>query len=123
MSVQKKILEEMDERQNMVERADGSKYPMGKIDVCVAKAIVRKNMRDYWIPVHDMLPEHAYDPSELHEKRFLITTPSGEEKVVRRLRCAHGVYIWFDGYDSVKVIAWRYIVPYNPERSDNHDGE
>lgn len=118
MSVQKKILEEMDKRQNMVERADGSKYPMGKIDVCVAKAIVRKNMRDYWIPIRDMLPEDVYTSSELHEKWFLITNPCGEEKLVQRMRCVPAGYVWHDGYDTHRAVAWGYIEPYKPKRRE-----
>lgn len=118
MSVQKKILEEIDERQWMEKLADGSEYPLGKIDVCVAKSIVRKNMRDYWIPIRDMLPEDVYTSSELDKKWFLITTPCGEGKLVKRMRCVPAGYVWHDGYDTHRAIAWRYVEPYNPERSE-----
>ena len=73
---------------------------------------------DGWIPVDKELPEDLYTPSEMYEKWFLITTPFGEEKVVQRTRCVPTGYVWFDGYDSVRVSAWRYIKPYRPERSD-----
>ena len=88
-----------------------------------AEDMIRKHMNDGWIPVDDKMPEDVYTPSELYEKRFLITTPFGEEKVVQRARCVPTGYIWFDEYDSVRVSAWRYIEPYRPERSDNNDGE
>ena len=88
-----------------------------------AKEIIRKHMNDGWIPVEERLPEDLYTPSELYERWFLITTPFGEEKVVQRTSCVPTGYVWFDGYDSVRVSAWRYIEPYRPERSDNNDGE
>ena len=85
--------------------------------------IISKHTNDGWILVEERLPEDLYTPSELYEKWFLITTPFGEEKVVQRTRCVPTGYIWFDGYDSVRVSAWRYIEPYRPERSNNHDRE
>lgn len=88
------------------------------ISVGWVKDIIRKHMNDGWIPVKRGLPEDVYTPSELYEKWFLITTPSGEEKVVKRTRCVPTGYVWFDGYDSVRVSAWRYIEPYHPERSE-----
>lgn len=83
-----------------------------------ANNIIRRHMNDGWIPMEERLPEDLYTSSELYEKWFLITTPFGEEKVVQRTRCVPTGYVWFDGYDSVRVSAWRYIEPYRPERSE-----
>ena len=72
---------------------------------------------DGWIPVEERLPEDVYTSSELHEKWFLITNPCSEEKLVQRMRCVPSGYVWHDGYDTHRAVAWRYIEPYKPERS------
>lgn len=114
-----KILEEID---GMIESYKENPR-LEIVDICYglnqAKRIIRKHMNDGWISVDKKLPEDLYTPSELYEKWFLITTPFGEEKVVQRTRCVPTGYVWFDGYDSVRVIAWTYIEPYRLERSIN----
>lgn len=109
-----KILEEI-ERVGNIQFASYTKPLIAVEDVI---KIIRKHMSDGWISVDERLPEDVYTPSELYEKWFLVTTPFGEEKVVQRARCVPTGYVWFDGYDSQRVIAWRYIDPYRPERSE-----
>ena len=70
-----------------------------------------------WTSVDERLPEDVYTSSELHEKCFLITNSCGEEKLVQRMRCVPAGYVWHDGYDTHRAVAWRYIEPYKPERS------
>lgn len=112
----KKILEEID---GMIERYKENPR-LEIVDICYglnqAKRIIRKHMNDGWIQVKDHMPEDVYTPSELHENEFLITTPWGTEKVVKRMKCVPSGYIWFDGYDGQSAVAWRYVEPYRPER-------
>lgn len=127
-----KILKEVEKLKKMYKESSLSLIDKGnlpceydKSDIESAKmqaiseaiTIMRKHMNDGWISVDKKLPEDLYTPSELYEKWFLITTPFGEEKVVQRTRCVPTGYVWFDGYDSVRVIAWTYIEPYRLERS------
>lgn len=114
-----KILEEIEEatRQEDAPIYCGDMEVDGYVRTSVVKEIIRKHMNDGWILVEERLPEDVYTPSELYEKQFLVTTPFGEERVVQRARCVPTGYVWFDGYDSVRVSVWRYIEPYRPERS------
>lgn len=164
MGVIEKILEEIDEKIEHVQKAfiNNENMPgclLYKKTMEEAKDIIRKHMNDAeypyitekdvesvptaskeflaecrevaekygkndgWTSVDERLPEDVYTSSELHEKWFLITNSCGEEKLVQRMRCVPSGYVWHDGYDTHRAVAWRYIEPYKPERSDNHDGE
>ena len=84
----------------------------------MAEDIIRKHMNDGWIPMEERLPEDLYTSSELYEKWFLITTPCGEEKLVQRMKCVPSGYVWHDGYDTHRAVAWGYIEPYKPKRRE-----
>ena len=111
-----KILEEMREASVFAKNYDGSVAEC--VTIGAAERILRKHTKnDGWIPVEERLPEDVYTSSELHEKWFLITNPRSEEKLVQRMRCVPSGYVWHDGYDTHRAVAWRYIEPYKPERS------
>lgn len=111
-----KILEEMREASVFAKNYDGSVAEC--VTIGAAERILRKHTKnDGWIPVGERLPEDVYTSSELHEKWFLITNPRSEEKLVQRMRCVPSGYVWHDGYDTHRAVAWRYIEPYKPERS------
>lgn len=99
--------------------------PASKEFLAECRAVAKKyGKNDGWTSVDERLPEDVYTSSELHEKWFLITNSCGEEKLVQRMRCVPSGYVWHDGYDTHRAVAWRYIEPYNPERSDtHHDGK
>lgn len=110
-----KILEEMREASVFAKNHDGCVAEC--VTIGMVECILRKHMKDGWISVEDRLPEDVYTSSELYEKWFLITNTCGEEKLVQRMKCVPSGYVWHDGYDTHRAIAWRYIEPYKPERS------
>lgn len=97
--------------------------------------VIRKHMKDGWIPVEDRLPEVfgkywatiRYDDGRTSEpvvvdfrgvrQKYVVDTPNGREYETWGIDSA---------FHGSRVIAWRpYYIPepYCPERSDNHDGE
>lgn len=101
-------------------------YEYDEIDIESAKVdaildisdIICKHINDGWISVEERLPEDVYTSSELDEKWFLITNTCGEEKLVQRMECVPSGYVWHDGYDTHRAVAWGYIEPYKPKRRE-----
>ena len=110
------VLEEIENESERYRKAVGTEQLVSGLKM--AEEIIRKHINNGWIPVEERLPEDVYTSSELHEKWFLITNPRSEEKLVQRMRCVPSGYVWHDGYDAHRAIAWRYIEPYNPERRE-----
>ena len=137
-----KILEEIDqEKKNAalsIRHTTG--YKAGQIRIAERiEEIIRKYMEnDGWIPVEKYgLPkeEGIYDLTIINGRGEYVSVRweflsgvhlSGQQHYV------DGVHYWADNYRgepineflSERVIAWRKKPePYQPERSDNHDGE
>lgn len=117
-----KILEELEIEAIYISSYDVSEKFRDKKDLYVplsdANNIIRRHMNDGWIPMEERLPEDLYTSSELYEKWFLITTPCGEEKLVQRMKCVPSGYVWHDGYDTHRAVAWGYIEPYKLKRRE-----
>ena len=108
-----KILEEIDET---IARYGKNPYIDEKVtDLCygmnLAKQIIRKHMKDGWIPVEDRLPED--------DSMVLVTCQT--KKGIRSVNRAYCDGAFWHGSGSMSgVIAWRPLPdPYRPERSDD----
>lgn len=83
----------------------------GYVRMSVVEDIIRKHMKDGWIPVEDWLPDNNED--------VLVTTDVG---LITFGYVSHGK--WITDQEPDYPIAWRPLPePYRPERSDNNDGE
>ena len=151
MNVLEKILEEIDEEIEK-ERAickdlEGtSGWRVYEKAMKIAKDIVRKHMDDGWIPVDRKLPPNANHKGALCPRYQVMTkygvTEGWYNPDHESWFCLFWLmynkftkeYIDFERGDVPKVVqiekgidivlAWRPMPePYNPERSDNHDGE
>ena len=114
-----KILEEIDERIENVQKAfinneNMPGYLLYKKTMEEAKGIIRKNANDGWIPVNERLPEN--------DRSVLMCGDTGCIDVGwwNGKRWKTG----FSHADNFEAVAWRPLPePYQAERSDNNDGE
>ena len=141
-----KILEEIESRIEYLEKIKG-KYEDGNEKMAIwfrideinrIKKIIRKYMNNRWIPVEKDLPknesevwvilESTYDTGyrTYSSARYLYFENYGESHWCDN----HYGYLEWDRYSDghggsseYKVIAWKPIEPYRPERSDNHGKE
>lgn len=88
-------------------------YQQGKL---LAKNIIRKHMNDGWIPVEDDLPEES--------GYYRVTVKSMETGNITE-ETAWFAHVddydideseWRECYEFGKVIAWRELEPYRPEK-------
>lgn len=122
-----KILEEIDNRVHFYDNADEPMMYVGTV-----KDIIRKHMNDGWVSVEERLPEDGTDV-------LVVLKPTYESdyieySIARYLRFENDEAHWCDehygylewdkysdgrgGSSQYKVIAWRSIAPYRPERSE-----
>lgn len=116
-----KILQEIEKAKNEYPCAC---FPWYLTGLSEAEKIIRKHMKDCWIPVEDRLPEEkewrGYDEEKhcAYMKRMEVTY------MTDTLEYAFGYfdgYKWMDKrYDIIKnVVAWKPHEPYIPKSKDN----
>ena len=135
-----KILEEIEQR---IEKAKKIivEHPSDKLDEIAndtaeafieaykeCQDIIRKHMKDGWIPVDERLPMRTFDEkiNESYQKYLVFIDGVDGWDIDIAVYDFWNDKKWHEAHDEYgeieNVIAWRPLPePYRPERSENHD--